>query len=99
MSDELAPLWARHRTSPAPQLDGVDTPGTDLPRIVATAEEAVARFVATGTLDYGRTIQLRQAYTQLWAAEPELPPDAVAWIDELRTLVRLVLERTAVQPD
>jgi hypothetical protein len=99
MVEELARLWARHRTNPAPDLSGIETPGSELTVLVAAAEDCVSRYVATGTLDFARTMQLRQSYTQLWAAEQDLPAEAVAWIDELRTLARLVLERTAVQPD
>ena len=99
MVEELARLWARHRSNPAPDLRAVETPGSDLPALVAVAEDCVARFVATGTLDFARTLQLRQSYTQLWSAENDLPPHLVGWIDELRTLARLVLERTAMDPE
>lgn len=99
MAEELARLWARHRTQQAPDLSSVETPAGDLAPLVAIAEDCISRFVATGSLDFARTMQLRQSYTQLWSAEGDLPAESVAWVDELRTLARLVLERTAVQPD
>ena len=99
MAEELARLWARHRTLAAPDLNEVETPGSELPAVVALAEDCVAAYIVTGTLDYGRTLQLRQAFTQLWAAENDLPVAAAEWVDQLRTLSRMVLERTAVQPD
>ena len=98
MDDELSRLWAEHRGARAPDLSGVETPGVDLVPLVAAVEDSIARFVAGGSLDYGRTIQLKQAYAQLWAAENDLPLAAMPWVDRLRTMSRLVLERAAVEP-
>jgi hypothetical protein len=99
MDDEqLTRLWADHRQAAAPDLSGIDTPGVDLVPLVASAEDCIERFVRAGALDYARTLQLRQAYLQLWVAENDLPEAATAWVDRLRALARLVLERTVVEP-
>ncbi len=97
MAEELDRLWAEHRGVPAPDLSGIETPGVELMPLIALAEDCIGRFVAEGSLDYGRTIQLKQAYTQLWSAENDLPAAAGPWVDRLRSMSRLVLERTAVE--
>ena len=99
MDEQLTRLWADHRRMAAPDLSRVETPGVDLVALVALAEDHIDRFIRGGALDYGRTLQLRQAYSQLWVAENDLPGGATAWVDGLRTLVRLVLEQTAVEPN
>lgn len=98
MDEQFAGLWAEHRRAAAPNLSGIPTPGVDLESLVAVAEDCVDRFARDGALDYARTLQLRQAYTQLWVAENDLPEAAMSWVDRLRALARLVLERTAVEP-
>ncbi|HKV75831.1 MAG TPA: hypothetical protein VJN95_15030 [Gemmatimonadales bacterium] len=97
MDEALARLWAEHRGAAAPDLSGVETPGVDLVPLVAVVEDCIGRFLTGGELDYGRTMQLKQAYIQLWSAENDLPAAAAPWVDRLRAICRLVLERTAVE--
>ena len=98
MDEQLARLWAEHRQAAAPDLSGVETPGVDLVPLIAGVEDCIGRYLAAGTLDYARTLQLRQAYAQLWSAENDLPGAAATWVDRLRSMSRLVLEQTAVEP-
>jgi hypothetical protein len=98
MDEQLTRLWAEHRRAAPPDLSAVETPGVELVPLVEMVEDCIDRFVRNGALDYARTLQLRQAYSQLWAAENDLPESATEWMDRLRGLARLVLERTAVEP-
>jgi hypothetical protein len=98
MDEQLTRLWADHRRAAPPDLSAVDTLGVELGPLVIMAEDCIERFVREGALDYARTLQLRQAYSQLWVAENDLPESATEWVDRLRALSRLVLERTAVEP-
>jgi hypothetical protein len=98
MDEQLTRLWAEHRRAVPPDLSAVETPGVELVPLAALAEDCIDRYVQAGALDYARTLQLRQAYSQLWAAENDLPESAIEWMDRLRAMARQVLERTAVEP-